>query len=106
MAGLDGHDGLLSMEVFAAKDLDGQIVDLFVSVPRLCGLKHADTLLVDGLTIIAMQARTMLPLDMADLSTEAREKLAFWARSGHRLAVAEFTALGLLDAYFLGLTVI
>ena len=96
---------LLSVEVFAAKDSSGSLTGLMMTVPCRCGLNRADTLRIDGHTVMAMRDQTVLPIDFSALTAEVRSNLMALAQSGQRLAVAEFTALGMLDAYFLTLVV-
>ena len=87
------------MEVFAAKDFRG----FFLSAPARCGLKQADTLSVSAkrLSVMAMHGNTVLDLDLPDLTPESLAKLQELEKAGGRLAVAEFSPLGLFDAYFL-----
>lgn len=99
-------DAVLSVEVFAAKDSAGALTGVMMTVPCRCGLKQADSLRIDGHTVMAMRERTILPIDFAALSAEVRSNLISLAQSGQRLAVAEFTAIGMLDAYFLNLVVV
>lgn len=99
-------DLVLSVEVFAAKDSAGVLSGVMMAVPCRCGLKKADSLRIDGATVMAMREQTVLPLDFAALTAEVRSHLISLAQSGQRLAVAEFTAVGMLDAYFLNLVVV
>jgi len=94
-------DKRLSVEVFAAKDTGVAPSDLMLAVPPRCGLKNADTLRVSGLRVVAMRGKTVLSVDLPDLSPDSRAKFLALAESGRRLAVAEFMPLGLFDAYFL-----
>lgn len=98
-------DQVLSVEVFAAKDSDGTLTGIILAVPRTCGLKRADTLRIDGLSVLAMESRSVLPLDLPHLSQQSREDMLTLARAGKRLVVGEFSALGLLDAYYLDLVI-
>lgn len=98
-------DAGLPVEVFAAKDSAGSLTGLMMTVPCRCGLNRADTLRIDGHTVMAMRDQTVLPIDFSALTAEVRSNLMALAQSGQRLAVAEFTALGMLDAYFLTLVV-
>lgn len=98
-------DHVLSVEVFAAKDASGALTGIILAVPRMCGLKRADTLRIDGLSVIAMESRSVLPVDLPDLSPQSREDMLILTRAGKRLVVAEFSALGLLDAYYLDLVI-
>ena len=96
----------LAVEVFAAKDSAGALMGLMMAVPCRCGLNRADSLRIDGHTVMAMREQTILPIDFAALTDEVRSNLTALAQSGQRLAVAEFTALGMLDAYFLNVVVV
>lgn len=96
---------VLSVEVFAAKDSTGALTGLILAVPRFCGLKRADTLLVDGLSVIAMASRSVLPVDLPRLTPKSREFMEALARGGKRLVAAEFSALGLIDAYYLDVVI-
>ena len=88
---------ILAFEIFAAKDSDA----LMMSVPCKCGLKDADTLRIEGLTMFALRERSILAIDFAALTEAGKNKLARLANSGKTLPVGEFTARGLFDAYFL-----
>lgn len=100
------EEGLLSIEVFAAKGWeDGHTPDMFLAVSRDCGLKQAEALRVDGLTMVALQNRSILPIEFPPLTEAVRQKLIVWARTGKPLAVGEFMARGLVDAYFLSVVV-
>jgi hypothetical protein len=103
---LDFSGNLLSYETFAAKDSSGRVSGLFLVVPPRCGLKQADSLRVDGNRLLALCDRSVLPLDFADLTPSVSNWLADCAKTAKPVAVAEFTALGLLDAYFLDVVVI
>lgn len=98
-------DAVLSVEVFAAKDSAGFLTGLMMAVPCRCGLKQADSLRIHGTTMIAMREQTILPIDFSTLTTEVRTNLTSLAQSNQRLTVAEFTAIGVFDAYFLNLIV-
>lgn len=102
----DVNEGVLSVEVFAAKDSAGMPAGVMLSAPCKCGLNQADTLRIDGLVMMAVRDRSILPIDLPNLTEQSRAGLLILARLGQRLAVAEFTALGMLDAYFLKLDVI
>lgn len=106
MAKARAQDDVLSVEVFAAKDSDGKFTGLMMTVPPRCGLKQADTLRVSGLAVVAMRKNVVLSVDLPNLSESSCAHFAELARSGQRLAVAEFKALGLLDAYFLDVDVV
>lgn len=107
MLGVDrgGGDSVLSAEIFAAKDSQGRVTDVFMSVPCHSGLKQADSLRVDYLSLIAMRDSTVLAVDLPGLTPECHQILTEMSRRGFQLAVAEFTSLGLFDAYFLNLLV-
>lgn len=102
---MDTGDGVVAVEFFAAKDsLGGSGV--MMTVPVRCGLKAADTLRVDGLTIVAMKDRSILPVDLPMLSEGSRAALVRVAERGKRLPVGEFMARGLFDSYFLTLVIV
>lgn len=96
---------LVPFESFAAKDSDGELAGLMLSVPHNCGLAQADSLRISGQTLLAVRNHSVLPLDFAKLTHEARADLFSLAVTGQRVAVAEFTAIGLVNAYFLKLIV-
>jgi hypothetical protein len=99
MSNFDGSGGgTVPMEVFAAKDSP---LAVFLAVPRHCGLKEADTLRIDGVTVLAMRSRSILPIDFPELTQQSADRLAALAHGGQQLAVGEFGALGLFDSYFL-----
>lgn len=103
---LEVHEGPLPVEIFAAKDSDGNLVGLVVmAVPKKCGLMDGDILRVDGLTMIALRDRSVLPLDFAALTARSSDYLKALANTGRRLAVGEFTPSGLIDAYFVDVIV-
>jgi hypothetical protein len=102
MSDVDAGSGVLSVEIFSAM---GQAGLVMMSVPCRCGLKWADTLRIDGLSMVAMQSRSIVPIDFPELTSADRDALVGLANAGERLAVGEFTACGLLDAYFLNVTV-
>ena len=105
MGAAPAGDGVLSLEVFAAKDSAGTFTGLMISVPPRCGLKAADTLHVSGFRVVALRGQSVLSICIPDLSEESRAKFVSLAASGQRLAVAEFMVLGLFVAYFLGVDV-
>jgi hypothetical protein len=96
----------VSFEIFAAKDEMGKAAGIFMSVPCRCGLKDADTLKIDGLSMVATQFRSVMPLDFPAISTEDRERLVAWSATGKPLPVAEFMVRGLFDSYFLNVEVV
>lgn len=100
MGVLDVGDEVLSFEVFSSADDAGRSV-LMMAVPCRCGLRQADVLRISGLVMVAMRARSILPVDFPLLSDGVRAKLVALAERGEKLAVGEFTALGLFDSYFL-----
>lgn len=100
------ESGVIPIEVFAAKDSAGEFTGVMMAVPKRCGLKQADTLRIDGTLLMAIRERSILPVDLPEMSEQSRANLIAMAHSGQRLAVAEFTALGLFDAYFLKLEVV
>ncbi|CAG0957612.1 hypothetical protein RHDC4_00490 [Rhodocyclaceae bacterium] len=98
-------EGLLSIEVFAAKDTVGVDPDMFMAVSCKCGLREAEALRIDGNSLVALQHKSIMPIDFPPLSTEVRAKLLAWAQTGKPLPVAEFMARGVYDAYFVDLVV-
>lgn len=98
-------EGLVAVEIFAAKDAQGADGDLFLAVSRECGLRNADSLLLDGDRMVAMRAQSVLPIDFPPLSDSGRSRLLAWSEKGKPLPVAEFAARGVFDAYFLNLVV-
>lgn len=96
---------ILPFESFAAKDAEGQLVGLMLSVPHGCGLEQADSLRVSGLSMLATRNHSVLPLDFANLTLTTLANFRALAKTGQRVAVAEFTAIGLANAYFLKLIV-
>jgi hypothetical protein len=100
------NDQVLPVEVFAAKDIVGNVTGVMLSAPCRSGLKQADTLRVDGSLMLAIRQRSILPIDLPSLSADNQTLLRELAAAGQRLAVAEFTPLGLLDAYFLTLDIV
>jgi len=97
---------LLSVEVFAAKDPEGKNLGVFLAAPVRCGLKQADSLRLDGLSLVAKKAGAILPLDLPNISELSRISLIEEAVKTNQIAVAEFTVLGLCDSYFLSLEVV
>lgn len=91
----------LSVEFFAAKDTP----DVIMAVPLKCGLNQADTLRIDGLFVVALQARSILPIDFPALNEASRARLVALSRLGRRLPVGEFMGLGLVDSYFLDVVI-
>lgn len=98
-------DGLLSIEVFAAKDSEGADADMFMAVSCKCGLREAEALRIDGLSMVAVQHKSIMPIDFPPLDESVRGKLVAWAKTGKPLPVAEFMARGLYDAYFVNVVV-
>lgn len=96
---------MISIETFAAKDPSGALQGVMLTVPVGCGLKQADTLRIHGRQLLAMEQRSILPIDLPMLDQESLEDLLTMARSGRPIAVGEFTALGLVDSYLLALEV-
>jgi hypothetical protein len=96
----------LSAEVFAAKDSSGAVVNVMLAVTRRCGLRQADTLRVDGLRMQALGKRSILPVELPDLKPESRIDLQALASSGRPLTVAEFSPLGMVDAYTLNVEIV
>lgn len=97
----------LSVEFLAAKEpQDGSVSGVMMTVPCECGLSEADTLRVDGLIMLAMKEQAVLNIDLPDLTPACRANLAALAEGGAQLAVAEFTARGLSNSYFLDLKMV
>lgn len=93
-------DDVLSFEILSSANDEGQ-PGLMMAVPCRCGLRQADTLRISGRVMVAMRARSILPVDFPELTDSVRMKLVWLAERGDKLAVGEFTALGLFDSYFL-----
>ncbi len=93
---------MLSVEYFAAKDQLG----LIMTVPSKCGLKQADTLRIEGLSMVALQEQAILPIELPDLTESVRAKLEALSAKGYQLPVGEFVARGLVDAYSLRIVII
>lgn len=91
----------MSVEIFAAKD-SGELV---MAVPWKCGLKEATVLRVADTFLIAMRNQSVLPIDLPPVSEEVKARLVDVANRGKQLTVGEFSALGLVDGYFLNLVV-
>ena len=98
--------GVIAAECFAAKDGESSLTGLMLTVPCRCGLNRADTLRVSGNEVVAIRGRSILPLEVVNLTGQSLDDVLEFAKSGQRLAVAEFTARGLYDAYFLKLEVV
>ena len=92
---------MISLEVFAAKASDGRVAGAVLAVPVRCGLKGAETLSLRGLQLTAYRGRTAIALDLPDLDPATGETLRGIALSQGRIAVGEFNAAGLVDAYML-----
>lgn len=93
---------VLPIEFFAAKDHD----DLFMAVPRGCGLREADTLRVNNLSMVAIKNRSILPIDLPLLTESLRTRLMEFAANNQRIPVGEFTARGVVEPYFLNLVIV
>ena len=102
---MGGVDGLLSVELFAAKDFENDDGECFLAVPCRCGLSEADTLRIDGLTMVALREKSIMPIDFYPLTGRVRDKLMAWATRGKPLPVAEFMARGLFNSYFVNVIV-
>jgi hypothetical protein len=96
----------IPLECFAAKDSQGLLSNLMLSVKCRCGLKFADSLRVDAFKLSAVRRGAVLPIVLPDLPMKTREYLVAWASTGRKVPVAEFMATGLLDAYFLDLVIV
>ncbi|ART61526.1 hypothetical protein CBP36_21420 (plasmid) [Acidovorax carolinensis] len=94
---------MISVEIFAAKDGAGSIQGVMLAAPVGCGLKQADTLRVHGTRLIALDNRSMLPIDLPVLNEAACKDLEAAISRGEGIVVGEFTALGLADSYLLAL---
>lgn len=92
---------MISLEVFAAKVEDGRVSNAFLSVPARCGLKDAETLSLHGLQLTAYRGRTVIPLDLPEVDAASSDTLRGIALAQGRIAVGEFNAAGLVDAYML-----
>ncbi len=103
----DQSPDVMSVEFFAANDpQDGSVSGIMMAVPCRCGLIEADTLRVDGLVMLAMKGPSVLNIDLPDLTPASLANLQAWAQSGAQLAVAEFSATGLSNSYFLELKIV
>lgn len=98
-------DGILSVEVFAAKDLAGVYSGVMMTVPLRCGLQDGDLLRINGTTAVAVRRFTVLPLSFPSLEGDGLAALVALGNSGQSLAVGEFSALGLVTSYFLALEI-
>lgn len=108
MTEIEGEDdGVLSVEFFAAKGADagGAHVGLIMTVPHKCGLRQADALKVDGLMMMVLREKSILAIDMPELTEGVRAKLVMLAEKSKQLPVAEFMARGLADSYFLDVVI-
>ena len=74
-----------------------------MTVPCRCGLKQADALRIDGLSMLAVRGAVVLPIDLPLLSERSRLDFLAIAEAGKSLAVGEFMASGMLDSYLLNL---
>ncbi|CAN7779448.1 hypothetical protein LJR296_007897 [Cupriavidus necator] len=96
---------MIPIEVFAAKDPSGALQGIMMTVPVGCGLKQADTLRIHGTQLLALERRSILPIDLPQVDGESLKDLVETAKLGRLLAVGEFTAVGLADSYLLTLEV-
>ena len=96
------NDEVLSVEFFTATDQS----KVMMAVPSKCGLKQADTLRVDGLSMVAMRERSILPIDMPELTDNTRNLLLMLIETDNRIAVGEILPRGLFDSYWLKLVVV
>ncbi len=101
-----GSVSVLSFETFAAKEADGSLSKFMLVVPARCGLKHADSIRVDGNSVLALANRSILPLDFSELTPSALASILEFSLLGKLLPVAEFTASGLLTSYFLEIVIV
>lgn len=97
---------VISVEFFASHDPDGTLSGVMMAVPCLCGLSEANSLRIDGFVMLPMKDKRVLQIDLPDLDEGNLARLSALAASGQQLAVGEFTARGLLDSYFLSLTIV
>lgn len=96
---------MIPIEVFAAKDPSGALQGIMMTAPVGCGLKQADTLRIHGTRLLALQQRSILPIDLPEVDEVSLKHLIETAKLSGELAVGEFTALGLADSYLLALEV-
>jgi hypothetical protein len=94
---------MIAIEVFAAKDIGGRLKGIMLTVPVDCGLQHADALRLIGRRVVALRQRSILPIDLPEFDDEAIGYLREAVQAGGKIAVAEFTALGLANSYVLSL---
>lgn len=94
---MSNSDTTIPLEFFAERGEAG----IFMAVPCNCGLKQADTLLIKGKDVVAMRNQTIIPIDLPEISSMIRAKLGEMSGQQKRLPVAEFTASGLTDSYYL-----
>lgn len=91
----------LPIEIFAAKDAAGAITAVMLAVPRRCGLKQAVALRLDGFKLVAVGPKTQLPFTFPELDQASREALLVSAQQKRMIPVAEFSPVGLFEAYLL-----
>lgn len=96
---------MIPIEVFAAKDPSGALQGIMITAPVGCGLRQADTLRIHGTRLLALQRRSILPIDFPEVDEVSLRHLVESAKLRGQLAVGEFTALGLADSYLLALEV-
>ncbi len=94
---------MIAIEIFAAKDNGGRLKGIMLTVPVECGLQHADALRLIGRRVVALYQRSILPIDLPEFDDEAIGYLREAVQAGGRIAVAEFTPLGLATSYVLSL---
>lgn len=95
---------MISFEVFAAKDPESSALQgVLMSVPVNCGLSHADTLVLHGPQLLAMEKGRVLPIDFPPLDLKNQEDFEETLKTAGVIAIAEFNALGISDSYLLKL---
>lgn len=95
----------LSIELFVATSCGNAKPQLFVSVPHKCGLSGANAIKLVDKNMLAMKDQSILPIVFTELSPGVASRLHKLGVEGHKLVVGEFSAVGLLDAYFLDINV-
>ncbi|WP_304350884.1 hypothetical protein [Comamonas testosteroni] len=95
---------MLSFEVFAAKDpVSGSLQGILMSVPVNCGLVQADTLRLNGSQLLALEKGSVLAIDFPPLDEASKRDVEETMKAHGAVAVAEFSALGMVDNYLLKL---
>lgn len=95
---------MISFEVFAAKDPESSALQgVLISVPVNCGLAQADTLVLHGPQLLAMEKGAVLPIDFPPLDNVNQSVFEETLRTDGVIVVAEFNALGIAASYLLKL---